>query len=334
MTARWKYLLSYPFFMDQGGGRTLAENLIRELGQQGLDLTELNFRDERVDFEYLIVFGFSKHELEILTYLKNKGITILLLPIFDRTKSRWLYQVFSNLKFSKQGFEIQKRKKMLEVADHIIVSNENEKIDMLTIFNADPKKINIRHVPISAQFLAMKEQVDVPSFKNKYQLTNYLFSPAASISTRKNQLKLIDACATFELPLVLTGTDRVEPALVKKWNSDYKLRPNIICLPRLSREELIAAYLGSSVTVSATLFETAGIANLEAALLGARLAVSNLPVLKEYLGTYPVFFNPHNTGSITQGIKEALAKQTSQNAQLPSQESWTDYAKFLIHLAN
>jgi len=80
-------------------------------------------------------------------------------------------------------------------------------------------------------------------------------------------------------------------------------------------ELLASAYAAADVFVLPSLFETPGIAALEAGLAGAKIVITPYGGTKEYFGTMAEYVEPRSVASIRNGILRALAKKNDSRLQ-------------------
>jgi glycosyltransferase involved in cell wall biosynthesis len=74
---------------------------------------------------------------------------------------------------------------------------------------------------------------------------------------------------------------------------------------------LASAYAASDVFALPSLFETPGIAALEAALAGSKIVITPHGGTREYFGTMAHYVDPHSVVSIRNGILAALNENRS-----------------------
>ena len=77
---------------------------------------------------------------------------------------------------------------------------------------------------------------------------------------------------------------------------------------------LASAYAAASVFVLPSLFETPGIAALEAALAGAKIVITPYGGTKNYFNTMATYVEPYSLDSIREGITKSLNE--GKNPQL------------------
>jgi len=143
------------------------------------------------------------------------------------------------------------------------------------------------------------------------QRDGYLLA-VSSPSAHKNFTRMIHAF------LQLKGHDRVQlrivgaandifadPSLQRLASSDKRIR----LLGRLSDEELIVQYQGAAAFVFPSLYEGFGIPPLEAQACGCPVLAANAASIPEVLQSSALYFDPLDTGHITQAMHLALSNQ-------------------------
>jgi glycosyltransferase involved in cell wall biosynthesis len=150
----------------------------------------------------------------------------------------------------------------------------------------------------------------VELLRSKYRAARMLFYPGGS-EYRKNLARLVDALER----LVASGEDAVLFATGTcdaRWlralaGRDAMLKRRIVFLGRLSIGDMRAYFEAADAVVYPTLCEGFGLVCLEAMMLGAPVACSDLPVLREVAGSYACYFDPLDSAAIARGIMQAIA---------------------------
>jgi glycosyltransferase involved in cell wall biosynthesis len=95
---------------------------------------------------------------------------------------------------------------------------------------------------------------------------------------------------------------------------------------------LASAYAACDVFVLPSLFETPGIAALEAGLAGAKVVITSQGGTREYFGGLAEYINPYSVKSIRDGIQIALIKQNDKQLRdkIRKEYLWSDVAKHLL----
>jgi glycosyltransferase involved in cell wall biosynthesis len=150
---------------------------------------------------------------------------------------------------------------------------------------------------------------DSSLFSKTYGVKDFVLNVGHIGPHRKNVLNLIKALEQINVPSVIIG--RIE-------NNEYgkeclaRARKNprltiIASLPNDS-ELLASAYAACDVFVLPSLYETPGIAALEAALAGAKIVITKNGGTEEYFGADAEYVDPSSVELIHHGITTALNK--------------------------
>jgi len=83
-----------------------------------------------------------------------------------------------------------------------------------------------------------------------------------------------------------------------------------------------------------SLFETPGLAALEAGLAGAKIVITKYGGTTEYFGENAVYIEPRSVGSIRNGIKRSLAQEKNEllKNRIRKHFLWKDIAQNLARV--
>jgi len=177
-------------------------------------------------------------------------------------------------------------------------------------------------------------------FKRTYGLEDVILNVGHIGHTRKNVLTLIRALATIDHPAVIIGR------IIKSPYGDACVREaarhkHILLIDGLPNDgELLAsAYAASRVFALPSLFETPGIAALEAGLAGANITITKYGGTQEYFGAMANYVDPGSVESVRAGILAALARPRSATLrehirkhylwQTIAEQTAKEYARYL-----
>lgn len=153
-------------------------------------------------------------------------------------------------------------------------------------------------------------------FKKKYGVKNFILNVGHIGPPRKNVLGLIRALKAIDHPAVIIGK------ISKNHDGEECVREaagnkNIILIEGLANNSklLASAYAACDVFVLPSLFETPGIAALEAGLAGAKIVITPYGGTKEYFKDMVEYVEPHSVDSIRNGIFAALKKPKDDKLQ-------------------
>ena len=169
---------------------------------------------------------------------------------------------------------------------------------------ADPARITVVPNGVDERFAG----ADPSLFRRQYGVENFILNVGHIGHGRKNVLKLIRALALINHPSVIIGR------IIRGPYGDACVREaarhkQILLIDGLdNRSELLAsAYAACDVFVLPSLFETPGIAALEAALAGAKIVITPYGGPREYFGPMATYVEPGSVDSIRRGIELELA---------------------------
>ncbi len=314
-----RYAFSYPLFMDKGGGPTHIFELLRCLKKLGYQVEPLDWYSSDVDFDVLVLFGFTHFNPEVISFLKTRGVIVISEPIFVRVRGYLYYGVSRFLSsFTRNVYKIQYEN--LHLCDALFPNSNFEKEDLHRLYGVPREKMEVAYLGIPSYILEEGDKVSKDLFYNEYKVSDFVFCPSARISVRKNQISLIKALKSTGIKLVLTGCNDVEDSIKDEFEKLTKGDPNILCLPLLDKSMLISAYKNARVVAFPSLAETAGIVAIEGGYLGCRLVLSDIPVFREYFLDYPIYVNNRNLDDIQRKIIKAIGEEYD-----PS-----DFRKFLL----
>ncbi len=153
---------------------------------------------------------------------------------------------------------------------------------------------------------------DPSLFEKKYGLKGFILNVGHTGHRRKNVLSLIEALGKIDHPSVIIGriiAGSYGDACVRE-AAKHKQIHLIDGMPNDS-DLLASAYAACDTFVLPSLFETPGIAALEAGLAGAKIVITPHGGTKEYFGTMARYVDPHSVSSIRTEIIAALHSEKS-----------------------
>jgi glycosyltransferase involved in cell wall biosynthesis len=190
-----------------------------------------------------------------------------------------------------------------------ILPNSQAEADLVTEgLGADPSRVTVIPNGVDERFA----HGDPDLFRKQFGLDRFILNVGHIGHRRKNVLNLIKALSTIDYPSVIIGRFIEGPYLdaCRKEAEPWKQIRLINGLDN-SSDLLASAYAACDVFVLPSLFETPGIAALEAALAGAKIVITPYGGTREYFGTMAGYVDPDSPGSIRNGILTSLAEPKS-----------------------
>jgi glycosyltransferase involved in cell wall biosynthesis len=170
------------------------------------------------------------------------------------------------------------------------------------------QKITVIPNGVDARFA----DADPALFEKTYNMRGFILNVGHIGHRRKNVLALIKALATIDHPAVIIGRIIAGPygdACVR----EAAKHKHILLIDGLDNASpmLASAYAACDTFVLPSLFETPGIAALEAALAGAKIVVTRYGGTTEYFGNDAWYVEPSSEASIRGGILAARKAEKS-----------------------
>ncbi len=172
-------------------------------------------------------------------------------------------------------------------------------------------------------------------FKKKYGIEKFILNVGHIGPERKNVLNLLRAVKTIDYPVVIIG--RITSGkYYEQCKEEAAKNKNILLIDGLlnDSEMLASAYAACDVFVLPSLFETPGIAALEAGLAGAKIVITPHGGTKEYFLSMAEYVEPTSAESIRKGIINALDKKKDVQLQthIKKEFLWSSVAEKTLNV--
>ncbi len=203
--------------------------------------------------------------------------------------------------------------RVVDQAERVITVSEDEKQRILQKF----PKVKAECIQVVYNGINEIFQMAIPErqkyVRSRYQLPRMYLLGLGSTNPKKNLSGLIEAFLPLadrfpEVSLVLLYTS--EALLEAALGSHTRLRSRIIALEQVAHEDVPALYQLASVLVYPSLRESFSAPALEALAAGVPLVASDLPSLREVIGSAARYIQPQTPDSITQAVTELLLDET------------------------
>jgi glycosyltransferase involved in cell wall biosynthesis len=308
---------AYPSaFQNIGGGEILLIKTKEYLEKEGVYCRLFDvWSDKLEDFDILHIIGSVKDSLGLMHTAKNKGLKIVLDPVFFSTFERSLHEYGG---FARKSAACARhmtkvlfpsfpssRRKMMELADIIVPNSDTELRQLKRLFAIERDRMRVIPNCVDAEFAG----ADPSLFISKYGIRDFILS-VGRIEPRKNQLNLIKALKGSPSPLVIIG-DPVSDYVSYYEECKKEGAGKVVFIGRMDHSDpvLKSAYGACKCFVSQGWFETPGLVALEAGLAGANIATTNKGCTEEYFKGFAEYFNPSDISGIKKAVEKAFRKE-------------------------
>lgn len=294
-----------------GGPNTQLRKTMQYIGEFGVDMRLFDpwasFRKEDCDVFHIFAANVGTyhlaHEIHVL------GVPMVVSPIFFRIQSPAIIKSFlSATRFAQHltqsiwtdvGFTAE----MCHWAKKVLPNSKAEGELISRSLGIAQSKITVIPNGVDERFYHAEPSL----FKKTYGLENFILNVGHIGHTRKNVLSLIKALGQIDHPSVIIGriiSGKYGDACV----AEAKKHKHILLIDGLDNNSdmLASAYAAADTFVLPSLFETPGIAALEAGLAGAKIVITPHGGTEEYFGTMAEYVDPHSVESIRAGVVKAL----------------------------
>ena len=260
------------------------------------------------DCDILHLFAARLGTLQLAQTIHTTGIPLVTSPIFFTRRPAWAIRATLTLEHSLKkirpgiwtdyGFAEQ----ICRWSRSVLPNTRDEASLLVKGMGIAPEKITVVPNGVDPKF----ETGDPSLFKRKYGIDRFILNVGHIGPPRKNVGRLISALRTIDHPAVIIG--KVTGSEGKRCLAEAAQNKNILIIPGLENESevLASAYAACDVFVLPSLYETPGIAALEAALAGAKIVVTSEGGTREYFGTMARYVDPSSVEAIRAGIISAL----------------------------
>ena len=297
-----------------GGVRTQALNTADALRKLGVEIEFISPWQEQIQADIIHVFVAGPATLGILKRCSELGIKTVLSPVFFSNRSA--NTIASSLKaekiLSKVGSGIRSdfgiKAEACRTADLVLPNTSAEAELIVKGFGIESSKIIGVPNGVETRFATS----DPDNFIQKYELKDFVLFVGQAGAPRKNVIRLLESAPQIHAPVVIIGS---------LYNDEYgtsckKLAGaagNVTLIETQDHDSdlLSSAYSACHTFVLPSLYETPGIAAMEAALAGSNIAITDRGGTNDYFKEWVEYLNPESTGSITKAVNTSLNKKKS-----------------------
>ncbi len=285
---------TYPWaFVTPGGGERQLMKYAENLPAHGVEVVLHDQWQpvlEHVDaVHFFSCIGGSVH---FCNYVRERGLPLVI------TSSLWIDKETRHL------YPVGEIRSQLALADVVVPNSHAESRVLAEVLDLPPAQFMPVMNGVDPRFAAAS---DPAPFRTRFGIEGPFILNVANIEKRKNQLNLVRALSSHDLPLVMIGQVR-EAAYAEAVFAEGAGRHRYLGFLDHEDPLLASAYAACTTFVLPSTCETPGLAALEAAAAGAPVVVTSVGAAREYFGEMCDYVNPTDPADIARGIAAALKK--------------------------
>ncbi len=302
-----------------GGPNTQIRNTAKHLPKSGVNVRFFDpwspFKREDADIFHIFAANIGTYHLA--REIHALGIPLAVSPIvFSRHSPAFIRRTLNwgrMLQRAGKGiwFDYGITADICRWAARVLPNTEAEGGLVAEGLGVDPGNIRIIPNGVDERFYT----ADPTPFIEKYGIKDFILNVGHTGHVRKNVLALIRALAEIDHPAVIIGRF-ISGGYGDACRREAAKHPHILLIDGLDHgsDMLASAYAASNTFVLPSMFETPGIAALEAALAGAKVVITPYGGTKEYFGDFATYVEPGSVASIRDGITAALKAKKGERA--------------------
>ncbi len=297
--------------MVSGGPRVQALETARHLPEFGVEVDFFNpwVEYHRHSYDLAHLFGANMMTYDIALRLRQFQWAFAVSSIFFTMRSPAFMRAarrverLANRFFSGVWTDYGLTARVCDLGDVVLPNTMQEGRLIREGLGIEQRKIHAVPNGVHERFY----EADPTLFTREYGLRDFILCVGHIGSARKNVLALVRALATIDHPAVIIGRVHQGPYASQIMEEAARNR-NIMMIDGLPNDSpmLASAYAACDVFALPSLFETPGIAALEAGLAGARIVITPYGGTREYFLGYADYVEPSSVASIAKGIEHAL----------------------------
>ena len=299
--------------MIGGGPRIQLLRTAEHLPKHGVEVSYFDGWREygRNEFDLHHLFGASMITYDIARRLSEYGRPYVVSSIFYTMRSPAFIRLARRLgEFSKRFYQgiwtdYGLAAEVCRLAQGVLPNTTSEARIITEGFEVDRARVHLVPNGVDASFL----NADPKLFIKTYGIRDFVLNVGHIGSTRKNVLGLVRALERIDVPAVIIGQVQRND-YSRRILDEAKRNPRITIIEGLPNDSpmLASAYAASALFVLPSLFETPGIAALEAGLAGTRGAITIHGGTTDYFGDMAEYCEPTLVTSIRSAIEQGLER--------------------------
>jgi len=296
-----------------GGVEVQMRSLARELGKLGVEVELFDpwKRYELKEFTFFHLFGSHVGTYHLGRSVHGLGMRLIVTPVFysRRSPARVATTIGIAGKVRQRGgfwTEHMFCKELCDMAELVLPDTKDEMEMLAKGFGIPPAKMRELPNGVEERFADAKPDL----FTKEHDLRDFVLYVGHIGPARKNVFPMLKAVKALGVPAVLIGPVS-ETGYANQCMKLVRETPTIKVIPGLPLDSplLESAYAACDTFILPSLYETPGLAALEAGLAGAKVCITRYGGTQEYFAEHATYLEPSSEESIYNAIKQALARK-------------------------
>lgn len=320
-----------------GGVRTQSFQTVKYLDRPGVHIDLFNpWEPVKPDqYDIIHVFLAGNETLSIARQLSSANTKLVISPVFYTRRGysaikaairfEKVFQPFVKGIFTDYGIKAE----ICQSADAILPNTSAEANLIEEGFRISKDKIKVIPNGVNLQF----KEATPDYFFQKHGIKNFVLFVGDPSAARKNVWRLIKAFEDIDHDLVIIGSFGND-AYSRDCRELAGLNDRILLIDSVQNNDplLASAYAAADTFVLPSLFETPGIAALEAALANCKIAITRFGGTDEYFGDEAFYLDPKSIPSIVKTVQSALDSDYSDVLKkvISKKYSWKNVADMTL----
>jgi glycosyltransferase involved in cell wall biosynthesis len=214
-------------------------------------------------------------------------------------------------------------KQALEESNHIIVSFNHIKDDLIRFYNVPPEKISVAVIPLTGSYFDTKDNAGMKmgALLAEYNLPGHFILYPAITWKHKNHLKLLKAISILSQQgdrffLVCTGAQTDYLKILEAEIEELGLTKQVFFLGLVPKDHLVALYKHADLIVIPSLYEAGSGPLLEAMHYHRPVICARTTTLPEHIGDSNFVFDPNNSEEMAGLIKKGMTDQVFRSVNI------------------
>lgn len=308
-----RFLPLQPHCFAFGGFEIQMLSTLDAVRSVGTPAEKLDVWSKDKNFDILHVWGLDQSQYNTIYWAKRSGVKVVvtaLLPYIDS-----IYKKMRNRVFSYLGNEKYMRK-IAGMVDALVLVNDIQRQTAIDYFNAAPDRTFTIPNIVRPEFYLPGNG----GFTRKYNIRDFVLI-AGNVSKRKNQLKVVQACAEGNIPLVIIGHVMAgEEKLGDEIDRLIGSADNILWIKGVEPDspDLINAFKDCSLLALPSYVEQQPISALEAAACQKPLLLADRSYARQKYYNNCFKVDPDSTDAIIEAIKNI---RSAPERYIPDQDA-------------